>query len=96
MGILLGTGAGMLGAYAGWRRAWSPGAASFPRWVAAATLGFALGLGAVVTRIQSDPATRLILLLPVVLLGYWFVRQVRAIRVSRGKKSEDHRGRCQQ
>ncbi len=95
MGILLGCGAGVLGAYAGWKRASSPGPASSAPWVAVVTIGLTLGLGAVVARVQLDPARRLILLLPVVLLGHWFVRQVRAIRVARGRKSEGYRERCQ-
>jgi len=94
-GILLGSAAGILGAYAGWKRASGSEAASPALWVASVTLGLILGLGAVVTRVRLDPARRLILALPVVVLGYWFVRQVLAIRIARGRKSEDSQERCQ-
>jgi hypothetical protein len=94
IGLVLGAAAGALGAYAGWRRAGGSESDSPRLWVAATTLGLALGLGAVIARIRLDPAHRLILLLPVVLLGYWFIRQARAIRVARGRRSEEHRERC--
>lgn len=95
LGILLGAGAGAVGAYAGWKRSRSPGTESLPLWVATATLGLTVGLVAVIAWLQMDPARRLILLLPVVLLGHWFARQVRAIRAARKRKPDEHRERCQ-
>lgn len=95
-GVLLGAAAGMLGAYVGCMRASRPEADSPQAWVACATLGLALGLGAVVTRIRLDAAHRLVLLLPVLLLGYWFIRQVGSIRRARGKESAENQERCHQ
>jgi len=94
IGIGLGAAAGMFGAYTGWRRASRPEPDSPRLWVAVATLGLALGLGVVVAMIRMDPAHRLILFLPVILLGYWFTRQAKAIRAARGGESEDSRERC--
>jgi len=94
LGIVLGAVAGMLGAYAGWRRAGGSQSDSPRLWIAAATLVLALGLGVVVAMLRLDPAHRLVLLLPVVLLGYWFTRQVKAIRTARSRESGDSGERC--
>jgi len=95
IGLILGSGAGVLGAYVGWKRS-RAGESDPPRmWVAAVTLALALSLGAVVSRIRLGPSHRLLLLLPVMLLLYWFTRQVRAIRAARGKGPGDATRRCQ-
>ena len=94
IGTVLGTAAGLLGAYAGWKRAGVSRPDSPRVWVAVATLVLALGLGGVVFRIRLDPAHRIILLLPVAALGYWFIWQVRAIHAARGKEAEDTEERC--
>ena len=94
-GIVLGVAAGLLGAYAGWRRAGRAGQGSPRVWVAAATLALALGLGVVVFRIRLDQGHRLLLLLPVLLLAYWFIWQVKAIRAARVSEPGGNQGRCQ-
>lgn len=93
-GMVLGILAGLLGAYAGWRSAGGSQAKSPRVWVAVVTLVLTLGLGIVVLRIGPDTACRSVLLLPVLLLGHWFIRQVRAIRAARARESGDDRERC--
>jgi hypothetical protein len=63
-------------------------------WVAAAVLDLAAGLGFVVSRIHVTAAGRLLLLLPVVFLGHWFIRQVKAILAARYTEPRDERERC--
>ena len=93
-GVVLGVAAGLLGAYAGWKSAGGSRSGSASVGVAGVTLVLALGLGVVTSRIRLDPAHRLILLLPVAVLGYWFIRQVIAIHAARGGESGDDHGRC--
>jgi uncharacterized membrane protein len=62
--------------------------------MAVVTLVLALSLGVVASRIRLVPARRLILFLPVILLGHWFIQQVKAIRAKRRKESEGDRERC--
>ena len=93
LGVCLGAGAGILGAYAGWRKACRPGTGPTPLWVAATTLGLAAGLGAVILQVTRDPARLLLLSLPVVFLGLWFAWQLKAIQAARGRKPRHQRAR---
>jgi hypothetical protein len=95
MGIFFGVASGALGAYAGWRRArhgtgkhagsehnggTHTGSDSVPRWMNVTTLVLALGLGAVATRVRLDYGDRVLVFLPALIMGFWFVRQLLARR----------------
>jgi hypothetical protein len=94
VGVVLGILAGLLGAYVGLRSARASQPKSPRVWVAVATLVLTLGLGIVVLRIRPGSAYGLILFLPVIFLGHWFMRQVKVIRAARADESEGDRGRC--
>lgn len=89
VGICLGAGAGIMGAYVGWRRASGTPSRRFMITIAVLTLIFAIGLGTVALAVKTTWEFHVLLLLPPALLGYWLLRQVFAIRAAGRLRFED-------
>lgn len=91
IGTSLGVGAGIVGACIGWLRSVGRLTRRIKVMAAALTLFFAIGLTVVALSVDAAWGIRLLLVLPPISLGYWFVRQVADIRA--GGRSGHEAGR---
>jgi hypothetical protein len=96
LGICLGAGAGIMGAYVGWRQASGIPSRRFMITSAVLTLIFAIGLGTVALAVKTTWEFHVLLLLPSALLGYWFLRQVLSIRAAGSLRSADSDLSCKE
>jgi hypothetical protein len=93
VGVLTGASAGILGAYAGWRRSRGEHAKAVNTGTALLTLLLALAAGLAVFKVKTSWQYRAFLILAPAFLLHWFVRQVRTVRAGRNRQcsSERHR-----